>query len=288
VTTFTIFADSNDASIKCSDASYSNARAGTGTLTLDAGTASTETAACGQQLAAAVYSVMEIFQQYDTSSIGAGATITAGTLSFTMSGSGDRSDTDFVINAYSHDWGGGAVTTGDFVAGADFGGLTKIAALNTSGIVTLSYNDLTSEAAMLTEINPTGYTNVLIASANTGANTAPTGDEYFSMRMADFSGTTSDPKLVVVATLPVDGTLTKTLDNFTLASAGTVAVAGALAKTLGDFTLQSTIITESPGSLHVRHNGAWQEPTVWVKHNGNWVEPVGGYVNQSGTWKRVL
>ena len=280
MTTYTIYADTSDGYLQSSNAAYATARSGGGGLTAY----TTGSIIVGQSFyGGATYYIFEGFLGFDTSPIGAGSTVTAATLS--LDGQTDNSTTDFTIEAWSRDWGT-AITTADWVAGASLSGLTLVASYASSGF-TFVYNDFTSEAAFLAAINLTGYTRILLASAKTNANTAPTGDEYITFRAAEASGTSQDPKLVVIATSPITGTLTATLGDFTLASTATVAVAGTLTATLGDFTLASTIITESPGEIWVKHNGAWQEPTPWVKHNDSWVQPVATYVNQSGTWKRV-
>lgn len=288
MTTFTIYPDTNDASIKCSSTVYADARSGAGTLTVAPATDST--GAVGQQLVSTTYSVMELFQQYDTSGIGAGAVITAGTLSFGMPGV-DSSVTDFDIDAYSHDWGGGAVTTGDFIAGADFAAMTRIGTRNTAGLALSSQggaNVLTSDAEMLTEINKTGFTRVVMVSRKTSANTAPTGDEYISIRMADNTGTINDPRLTVVATLPIAGTLSQTEADDTVSAAAKVALKGVLAQTEADDTLGAAIFTVSLGEISVKHGGVWKVPTTYVKYDGVWIEPIAGYVKDAGTWQRVL
>lgn len=280
MTTFTIYGDAADGYIRSQNASYATARAG-GTLTAN----TTSTITIGQEDNSPVYNCYEGFLAFDTSVIGAGATVSAVTLSPFVSA--DFSSTDFTVNAYSRDWGS-ALATGDYVAGASLSGLTFVASLLTSSISTLGRIDFTSDAAFLSEINLTGFTRLLLSSSRHSGNNTPTGNEYIAIRGGDTGATSNMPKLVVVATLPISASASITEANDTPTATGTVAIAGTAPVTEADDTVGAVIYTESPGQIQVKHAGAWQAPTTWVKHGGTWKQPIAGYVKDAGSWKRVL
>ena len=282
MTTFTIYAGATDGYISSSNATYATARSGG---TLSANTAGANIIV-GQQRIGGINYVLEGYLEFDTSAVGPGATVTSSTLA--IKGNNDKSATDFTLEAWSRDWGGGTLTTGDYVAGASLSGLTLLASALSSNFIFGAYNTFASDAAFLAAINLTGYTRILVASDLTRTNTAPTGDEYTSYDSADVSGTSSDPRLIIIATLPITGAAAITEADDTVSSAGTVAIAGAAAITEAGDIVQSSVITAAPGSINVKYAGAWQVPTVWVKRSGAWVQPVAGHVKTGGVWKRVL
>lgn len=285
MTTFTIYADATDGYLSSSDASYSNARAGSGTLAADA---AGNSLIVGQQLTGGLYYAWEAFLSFDTSLIGAGAVVSSATLRTTASSL--NFGTACTINTRSRDWGAG-LTTGDFVAGASLSGDTLVASVTSSSLNSTGIgfgSNHTSEVAMLSAINTTGSTRFILSSSRHQGNNTPTGDEYFAFYSSDQSGTTKDPRLTVIAALPISGTASITEANDTPTATGTVAIAGTASVTETDDIVGAVIFTESPGQIQVKHAGAWQVPTTWVKHGGTWKQPIAGYVKDAGSWKRVL
>lgn len=282
MTTYTIFASTSDGYIQQVSTVYATARTGAGSPTAPNGTPAFFV---GQNFNAGNYEIFESFVQFDTSVVGSTGTVTSAVLA--INGQSSSAATTFTINAYDRDWGS-ALETADFVSGAAFGGLTLVASFPEASFSAGAYNSFASEAAFLSAINKTGDTRLILASSRHIAGSTPTGNEYVSWKSANQSGTSQDPKLTVIATYPTIGIANITEADDMVAATGTVAVTGTANITEADDTVQSAILTTSPGSINVRHAGAWQVLTLWVKHNGSWVQPVAGYVNQSGTWKRVL
>ena len=140
-----------------------------------------------------LWAVREAFLGFDTSAVGTD-TISAAVLNVTSSA--DYSTTDFTIEARLRDWGA-TLTTADFVAGASLSGLTSLATKTTaSGFTAGTAYDFT-DVAMPANVNKTGTTRMLLCSSRTTGNNEPTGNEYVDFRSADYTGTTSDPKLTV-------------------------------------------------------------------------------------------
>lgn len=197
--TLTAYGITADGAAYSAGSTYSTVRSGAAGVAIDGNGGPTATTDyigqdLGNLVGAGVYWCGEGFFGWDTSSIGSGQTITAATASWYMVA--DYSTTDFTMNVYARDWGG-TLETGDWVAGADLSGLTLVASKATSGIGSAGLKAWTSEAAFLTSVNPTGSTYVLMASSRHAAGTTPTGIELLQLQMADYSGTTQDPKLVV-------------------------------------------------------------------------------------------
>lgn len=182
-TTYTLFSG-NDGYIESNDSTYATARAGSG-LALQ-----TSAISAGQDVG---YFIEQGFVSFDTSSVV--GTVSSATLSlFVLT---DNSTTDFTINARRLDYA--TLTTADFVAGASLGALPLLATLATAGLGTPVYNAFTSDGNFLTNINQSGTTGIVLSSAKTDANTAPTNTEIVQFSSSTASGTTQDPKLVIDA-----------------------------------------------------------------------------------------
>jgi len=147
----------------------------------------------------------ELFTSFDTSSVGAGVTVTVATLSFYMDT--DLSTTaDFTVDARIYNWGG-TLEVGDFRSGvpADANSLdeyTLVASRSTTpDWSTSAYSALTSESAFLTNVALTGTTYVILNSSRHLAGDTPTGSENLYLYLADDNtgggGTDRDPKLYV-------------------------------------------------------------------------------------------
>ena len=202
MSTLVVYSDTTDGNINSSDGtvyfgpqgSYASARTGSA---LSVNTSSINLIV-GQSYYWDVngqYQVWESFAGFDTSSIGSGS-VSAATLRLTAYV--DWSTTDFTVEARLHDWGTG-LTSADWVAGASLSGKTLLAHYATSGgFVNGTGYDLVDDA-FAANINKTGTTRLLLCSSRTTAGTAPADqvDEYVNAYSADYSGTTTDPKLTV-------------------------------------------------------------------------------------------
>lgn len=121
------------------------------------------------------YFVYQMFARFDTSVL-AGGTITGATLKIYPTH--DFSTTNFDIQARLHTWGT-ALTTADFVAGASLSGKTLLAHLTTSGLTVNAYNSMVTDA-LATNINQSGYTDIVFCSKNQVDNVAPVLSETIS------------------------------------------------------------------------------------------------------------
>jgi hypothetical protein len=189
--TYTIYGQSVDGFIRSSNTNYTTARAGSNLAAFPGET----TTPFGQRLTGGTYFIFQGFLSFDTSSVV--GTIQSVTLS--LYGQADSSGTDFTMEARLHDWGTG-ITTADYVAGANVSSKTLLASLSTAGYTTSGYNDLASEAAFVSNINQSGVTRLLLVSSRFTAGTTPAGDEFVTTYAGAQTGTTNDPKLVIVTT----------------------------------------------------------------------------------------
>lgn len=206
--TLTVYADAGDGFISNTSATYSTARSGGGSFITDS-TATSDGRVIGQRFAAGSYRCIQSFFSFDTSSLGAGATISAAV--FSLYGAADNSATDFTAEARLRDWGG-TLADADYVAGASLSGDALLATFATSaGWSVAGYNDFT-DVALPANVSKTGNTRLYVSSDRQRTNNTPVGDEAVGAYFADNSGTTNDPKLVVTytAVTTVDKSLTDT------------------------------------------------------------------------------
>lgn len=195
MTTDTFYGIEGDGRLYNLDSVYANARASADTVS----TTATERIGQVYNSAGGTYACYELFVAFNTSTIVDTAVVSAATLS--MDGAGDSSTTDFTAQVRPKVWTPSGLTTADFVAGADLSSLTLLATWASSSYSS-GYNNFSSEAAFNSAINKTGNTELLIHSDRHAAGTTPSGNEYVLFTMANETGTTTDPKLVVTYTVP--------------------------------------------------------------------------------------
>ena len=138
------------------------------------------------------YVILLIYESFDTSSIGAGNTVSAATLNLRLSSAGRAS---WAVRARMHDWGT-SLTTADWVDTQTITGKTLVAHLDVPTNITDVSSDFTNDA-FPANINRTGSTRIVLSDTWIDAGQAPTGNETWSIRAADYTGTTYDPKLTV-------------------------------------------------------------------------------------------
>jgi uncharacterized membrane protein len=190
----TVWSSTADGRVRSQDADYAVARS----TAFDAVT-DVATIPIGQY-SGTFYYCYEGFFSFDTSSVGAGVTVTVATLSFYCSS--DYSAQDFTVEARIHDWGA-ALTTADWVAGASLGDKTLVASRSSTPTwATDAYSALTSESAFLTNIAQVGTTYILACSDRHRIGNTPDADyEWVYVYSADDAtgggGTDRDPKLYV-------------------------------------------------------------------------------------------
>lgn len=188
MSTAVISAATSDGDINSNDADYVTARAGS-SPTADPASG---TMIVGQRFTTQ-YRVSEGFVSFDTSGL---SNIESVVLSLYIASGGDSSTTDFTVEARASSWTAGGLTAADYVPGASLSAQTLLATFATSGIVLNQYNDFVSESTFASALNLGGTTEIVLASANTAAGTAPTGNEFITPRTADNPGATP-PRLTV-------------------------------------------------------------------------------------------
>lgn len=203
MSTLTVYGDTADGMVNSMGANgYDAVKAGTGDLEFWVNTTGA-TCSIGQQYAFGDSgdpdyipwesdTIGEAFISFDTSSIGAGSTVSAAVLTLTSAGG----NTNFTLQARLHDWGA-TLTTADWLYGASLSGTTLLAHRAMSGGWTIgTAYDLTDDA-LAANVSKTGSTRIILVSANTVSATRATAGEMAGCYLADQAGTTSDPKLVV-------------------------------------------------------------------------------------------
>lgn len=163
------------------------------------------------------YSIFRSAFLFDTSSIPDTDSITSATFSLYGTGSASEDvDTDSVSVVASTPASNTAIALGDF----DQFGTTKLATdITIASWNTGAYNDFTLNASGLAAISKTGITKLGARTAKDISATTPTGENYVFTHYADQTGTTNDPKLVVVH---ASATSVKTVNGLAVASVKTV------------------------------------------------------------------
>lgn len=170
---------------------YSSARSGTTLVAI-----TSVTAKVGQNN---FYSCWEAFFDFDTSSLGASASVSAATLSILCSE--DDSQTDFTLTWAVDNWGTG-LTTADWVAGANLAALTTVGTIASSALTVGIYND-TTNVAFPANINKTGNTRLICYSSRHSGNNTPTQNEYILFN--NYNNSQYPPRLTVTYTVGTGG-----------------------------------------------------------------------------------
>lgn len=141
--------------ISSTSSSYATARTG-GTL------ATSSTARLGQYLSGSNYVCYESFVEFDTSSLPDDATVVAAFVGINDYATYHPPEYDAEARAY--DWGGGAVTTADWVSGANLAALPLVASRNTADFAG-DATRLDSQSGAADGINLTGYSRFVLCSS---------------------------------------------------------------------------------------------------------------------------
>lgn len=224
--------------------SWSTIRAGN---SLAASTSETKYNVSASDNSGVEYEIRQLFLDFDTSSLGSGATISNGV--FTLYGTGvAETDTDgYDVQIRFKDWGG-SVTTADYVSSP-----TNWNACTLMGHLAVgSWNQTNNTANNFTvdsyaDVSKTGTTYVVVGmSGYTTTTPAPTGGNRIETYLADNTGTTSDPLLTVTYT-PGSTAWTQTLTG-TVTPGGTVAKKVTSTKT-GTVTPAATLANKTAKAL---------------------------------------
>lgn len=198
--TLAVRSSTADGRITSSNATWTTCLNGSSLLSGDSATAEFVRA----QWNGSTYSLRQIFLDFDTSSLGSGATLSNGV--FTLYGNGtaenDADNYDMQIRPYN--WGG-TLTTADWVdcnPQSNWTALTLMAHFDVGSWVQTggTANNFTVDS--YADVSKTGTTYVVVGLSALGSGT-PTGSNDVEVRMADQAGTTSDPLLTVTYTISV-------------------------------------------------------------------------------------
>lgn len=202
--TTTVYSSTTDGQILSSNATYSNAREGTGTISANTTGANQNV---GQRLFAGTYTCWELFFNFDLIGAGIPASTVATSASLTFDINNDLSTTDFTLEARTKDWGA-SLTTADWVAGSAQSGQQLLASISTSGIANpfTMTNYVSGTDRLLDAVNNAlagdGILRIMLCSDRHGSGTTPSGNEYLILYTADQTGTTNDPRISVTYTTP--------------------------------------------------------------------------------------
>ncbi len=191
--TVTIFGDTTDGHSTSTDATYTNARDGLGTISQITGSSEFS---IGQFPPGTVYDCREGAVKFDCSTLV--ATVSSALLNlFNKSGP----TTDFVLEARNFDWGA-TLTDSDFQNASELGALTLLGSINTSALTTDTY-DAFSDVAMtaLVDIKSSATAFILCSSLHR-TGTAPTTTDLVAFSSANATGTSEDPYLEVIEATP--------------------------------------------------------------------------------------
>ena len=195
MSTYTFYAAVNDGSLRSTGADYASARAGS--LLVESPAAGQDHMTVGQN----VSRVYEGFLRFDTNSVPDSYSITSAILSTYLQSSGYY--LTYSLEAREHDWGT-TLTTADYVAGASLLSHTLLASYP-SASMSDAYDSWHTEITFTSYINKSGYTRIILCSSNTTTDVAPVGNETVTIRTSEYSGTSFDPCLTVIAVPPSGG-----------------------------------------------------------------------------------
>ena len=191
--TTTVYAGTNDGYITSVNATYATARSG--------GTLSVTNAGVDlwiDQYNGSPYELYCAYLEFDTSGIPDTDVVSAARLYlYPETTFGPIFGSPGALEAYAYDWGGGTLTTADWVAGASVSGLTKLASIAAGSFTAGAYRQLTSEAAFPAAINKTGSTLLYLCTADFRTGSAPAAEDGYGTCSADDSGGIYAPKLEI-------------------------------------------------------------------------------------------
>jgi hypothetical protein len=235
---------------------WNSTRAGTG---LSANTSNAEDTILAT-LSGANHTTRQAFFDFDTSSLTAGATVSAAVLTLYGNGNVEADTNNTNLSARIYDWSSGGLTTADYRDGtaAAWTGLSVFATFDVGSWnqTDTVANNFTSDAGAPALVSKTATTYIIVANDRIGNSTAPTGANQVATYFADETGTASDPLLTVTYT-PGATTITTAAPTALATSLKTpslkitINAASPTALTTTKFVpvLNSKIVTASPSAL---------------------------------------
>jgi len=206
-TTSTFYADTGDAIVRKSNSSWSTMRGSSSGDSVQ----NLTTGYCAWEKEGSAYNGYQPFQMFDTSAISSGDTISSATFSVYLNGDNEVADSQqmSICNSTQATWN--SIGTGDFdQRGGSTEGATRVSCPTGT---TSGYLDFPLNATGLTFIarsgetipgsaSASGKTQLAIRWSSDLDNSTPTGRTFMQIRTGDYSGTSSDPKLVVEHAAP--------------------------------------------------------------------------------------
>jgi hypothetical protein len=187
---------------------WNSTRAGTG---LSANTSNAEDTILAT-LSGANHTTRQAFFDFDTSSLTAGATVSAAVLTLYGNGNVEADTNNTNLSARIYDWSSGGLTTADYRDGtaAAWTGLSVFATFDVGSWnqTDTVANNFTSDAGAPALVSKTATTYIIVANDRIGNSTAPTGANQVATYFADETGTASDPLLTVTYTVVTNVSIT--------------------------------------------------------------------------------
>jgi hypothetical protein len=188
-----VYSASGDGYIESGNATYATMQSGSG-LSAD----TTDQLRFGQMLDTGVYYGFQAFFDFDTSALGAGATISAAVLDLFLNDDEDGTNHNCRIAAY--DWSSGGLTTADWRNAAALSGMTDVATLAANTAVSAQYYAFSDTGPGLASvINKTGHTYLIGYSDRQKAGTIPTLHEHMIWEGGG-AGASPSPRLTITYT----------------------------------------------------------------------------------------
>lgn len=178
----TVYSQAADGGVQCYNATYSTARSGGGTMALDLVQAGP---LVGQYYSGSLYYFREGFFYFDTSEIPIAATIDSVTASICVAPVFTQTAT---LELRHYDWEPTLETTA-FVAGASLSSSTLCASIASASITGVgTYDAMTVESALATNIVKGGATTFLMCTDRMTAGTTPDADPEYGQVYGGDSG----------------------------------------------------------------------------------------------------
>ena len=242
--TLVVFA-TEDGYVSSNNASITSARSGSN-LTVT----TTSPNRVQATLAASVYYFRTAYMAFDTSALGAGATITASVLSLAGNGTAETNADSISMLAQYYDYGAGDPATGDWInLTTSWAGLVDVGSFTVSGWDQTSnaYNAF-SDSGNYSSIAKAGITRIVVGTSLHPSGT-PTGNNQVEFHASEAAGTTGDPKLTIQYTPPApSGTIAATLQKALFSGTGVQTQTGTIAATLQKATAAFTSTQTQSGT----------------------------------------
>lgn len=195
--TLTVYSSLDDGEVRSNSNVYATMQAGTGTLVLNS--SGTTVMAIGQEVFAGQYYGYQGFLDFDTSTLGASASVSSAVLDLYATSRAVAGSSAFDVEVRIYDWGT-TLATGDWVAASTLGNQTLVCKKAETSMSTQNQYYSFDDIAFAANVNKTAETRVVVNSSRLRIGNVPTSTEYQRFSTANASGTTQDPKLVVTYT----------------------------------------------------------------------------------------